>query len=76
MPTVRIRNENRQQPIPRTKHLPRHVVNRIAGLAGADPRTLRRFCDGYAIHGGDLVDRMTAALRNAGIAIVGQEQAP
>ena len=52
----------------RTKRLPQHVVIRIAAAAGADPRTVRKFCEGAEVRG--LVrERIEKALATAGIEI-------
>ena len=53
----------------RTKRLQRHVVIRIAAAAGADPRTLQKFCEGGDVRG--LVkERIEKALAAAGIKVV------
>jgi hypothetical protein len=70
------RPEDVDKPTPRTKYLPYHVVVRIAGAAGADPRTVYKFCQGYDMRNGLARERIEKALAAAGIAIVGQEQAP
>lgn len=48
-----------------TLRLPEHVRRRIAVAAEADPRTVKKFCDGIPIKG--LVgDRIARALRKEG----------
>lgn len=38
-------------------------INLIAGLAGADPRTVRRYLDGHTPKGSHLRERIDAAAR-------------
>ena len=54
---------------PRTKHLPHHVVIRLAAAADADPKTVKRFAEGHAVRG-RVAERIEKALSSAGIAVV------
>ena len=59
----------------RTKRLKAHVLVRIAAAAGADPRTVKNYCEGGG-RDGLAHERIEKALKAAGIAIAGTEQTP
>ena len=63
------RLEDVDKPTPRTKRLPHHMVVRIAGAAGADPRTVCKFCEGYDVRSGLARERIEKALVAAGIVV-------
>ena len=55
---------------PRTRHLPWHVMVSISVAAKADPKTVKRFCEGYPVMGRG-GDRIAEALIARGIAVTG-----
>jgi len=41
---------------------PPHIIRRLAAAADADPRTVRRFLQGKAIHGSAVAERIARAV--------------
>jgi len=56
---------------PRTRFLPWHVMVRISVDANSDPKTVKRFCQGYDVRG-RVAERIEKALATAGIAVIDQ----
>lgn len=63
-----LRNHHGAKMEPRTKHLPHHVVIRVAAAASADPKTVKRFCEGAAVRG-MVAERIEKALSQADISV-------